>query len=165
MAIVGISNAGLETVMADRISPEERSRTMRAVRRKDTQPELFVRHALHANGFRFRLHRADLPGKPDLVLPKFRTSVFVHGCFWHGHNCRRGKRPDTRREFWGRKIGGNIARDRRVCAALKDAGWTTVTIWTCELCEKTEKLIRDLRRRTISQSQNAQDTRRRKWQA
>jgi DNA mismatch endonuclease, patch repair protein len=148
--------------VTDKVTPEERSRMMRAVRRTDTKPEVFVRHALHANGFRFRLHRADLPGKPDIVLPKFRMAIFIHGCFWHGHDCRRGKRPDTRKEFWNKKIDSNMERDRRACTALTEFGWSAVTIWTCELREKTEHLISDLRRRAIKQISSSPGTRHRR---
>jgi DNA mismatch endonuclease (patch repair protein) len=134
--------------MTDTVTPGERSRMMSAVRGTDTKPELFVRRALHAKGFRFRLHRADLPGRPDLVLPRFRTVVFIHGCFWHGHHCRRGKLPDTRKEFWERKIRGNVERDCRAQSALTELGWSVITIWTCELEDKTDQLISTLRQVT-----------------
>ena len=107
--------------MTDRITREQRSRMMSAVRGKNTLPELSVRKALFAAGFRYRLHDRKLPGKPDIVLRKHRTVVMVHGCFWHGHSCPRGKRPDVNRAFWDRKIDSNIARDRKVQAALKAA--------------------------------------------
>ncbi len=135
--------------MTDRVTPEERSRMMSAVRGSNTKPELFVRQELHANGFSFRLHRADLPGKPDLVLPRFRIAVFVNGCFWHGHHCKRGKLPETRKDFWERKIRGNIDRDRRARAALTKAGWSVVTIWTCKIEPQTKKLISTLRHRRV----------------
>jgi DNA mismatch endonuclease, patch repair protein len=99
---------------------------------KDTKPELIVRKTLHAMGFRYRLHRMDLPGNPDIVLPKYRTVVFVHGCFWHGHCCRRGKRPSTRVEFWNSKIDGNICRDIQVRRQLQAREWRVFTIWECQ---------------------------------
>src|SRR5262245_34234702 len=98
--------------MADRFTAEQRSRNMSRVRGRDTQPEIIVRKLLHRLGYRFRLHRKGLPGKPDIVLPKYRTAIFVHGCFWHGHpGCRRSARPTTNVEFWNRKIDGNVERD------------------------------------------------------
>lgn len=106
----------------DRVLPEARSRMMAAVKGKDTKPEMIVRRALHAAGHRFRLHRDDLPGRPDLVLPRHRMAVFVHGCFWHGHHCRRGKRPSTNVDFWGPKLDRNIERDRAARAALEATG-------------------------------------------
>src|SRR5690348_80348 len=104
--------------MADRISPAARSRNMSRVRGKDTQPELRVRRLLHAAGYRFRLHRKDLPGRPDLVLPRHRVAIFVHGCFWHGHpDCKRATIPATRTEFWTSKINRNRERDTAAVAA------------------------------------------------
>lgn len=120
--------------MTDVFSPAQRSTVMRAVRGRDTGPEMRVRRALHAAGFRFRLQRADLPGKPDLVLPRHRLAVFVHGCFWHGHDCARGRRmPKTNAAYWQAKIARNKARDATVQAALCAAGWTPVIIWECAL--------------------------------
>ncbi len=104
------------------------------VRSKDTGIEKFVRSELHRKGFRFRKNVASLPGRPDIVLPKYRTIVFVHGCFWHGHeNCKASKLPETRRDFWERKIFGNIERDAKHVKALKDDGWKVLTIWECTL--------------------------------
>src|SRR5690349_6557163 len=97
---------------------------MSRVRGRDTAPELRVRCALHAAGFRFRLHRRDLPGRPDIVLPAFRTAVFVHGCFWHAHDCPRGRRPASNSAFWAAKLEKNVARDRDAAAALVWLGWT-----------------------------------------
>ena len=118
---------------ADSVAPEVRSRMMAGIRGKDTQPELAVRSALHARGFRFRLHRRDLPGNPDLVFPKHRAVVFVHGCFWHGHDCHLFRWPKTRPEFWRRKIESNVERDRRRHIELVSSGWRVATIWECVL--------------------------------
>jgi DNA mismatch endonuclease (patch repair protein) len=111
----------------------ERSRIMRSVKGKDTTPELVVRRWLHAHGYRFRLHRKDLPGRPDIVLPGRRALIFVHGCFWHGHDCPRGDRqPKANADYWRKKIDGNIARDRRHLDALAEMGWRTLIVWECE---------------------------------
>jgi DNA mismatch endonuclease (patch repair protein) len=109
---------------------------MAAIRGKDTKPEIVVRTALHALGYRFRLHRRDLPGTPDIVLPKYRTVIFVHGCFWHSHDCRYGKvAPATRSEFWSYKRAGTVARDQRKMETLEAEGWRVLTIWECETKE------------------------------
>lgn len=106
---------------------------MSRVRTCDTAAELAVRRALHRMGLRFRLHRNDLPGKPDLVLPRFRLAVFVHGCFWHQHpGCRRARRPATNIDFWNRKLDCNTERDRLVVGALAERGWRTMVVWECE---------------------------------
>jgi DNA mismatch endonuclease, patch repair protein len=119
--------------MADVFAPEQRSAVMRAVKSRDTAPEMKVRKAAHALGLRFRLNRADLPGKPDLVFPAKRTALFVHGCFWHGHNCPRGARmPQTNRAYWQAKISRNMVRDKASLAALKKLGWTPRVIWECQ---------------------------------
>ncbi|WP_184160771.1 very short patch repair endonuclease [Sphingomonas kyeonggiensis] len=118
----------------DRISSEKRSANMRAVRNRDTKPEIRVRSILHRAGYRFRLHRRDLPGSPDIVLPRYGTAIFVHGCFWHGHEgCRRSKLPSTRTDFWQSKIGRNKERDETARAALIERGYRVVTLWECEL--------------------------------
>ncbi|MGP2492643.1 very short patch repair endonuclease [Mesorhizobium sp. PUT5] len=119
--------------MPDKLTSESRSRLMSRIGGKNTAPELTVRKALHAAGYRFRLHRRDLPGTPDIVLPRYRSAIFVHGCFWHGHDCPRGRLPVTRTEFWETKIRGNQARDARNKKALEARGWQVLTIWTCEL--------------------------------
>jgi len=106
---------------------------MRAIRSKNTKPELLVRRALHAAGYRFRLHVANLPGKPDIVLPKYRTVIFVHGCFWHGHNCKYFRLPQTRPEFWKTKIEANQARDTNNIAKLNQLGWQVILIWECAI--------------------------------
>jgi DNA mismatch endonuclease (patch repair protein) len=117
----------------DRYSRRQRSEIMSAVRKTDTAPEMRVRRLLHRLGFRFRLHRRDLPGKPDVVLPKHRTAVFVHGCFWHCHDCPKGTlKPATNRRFWAKKLADNLARDTRNRMALEARGWRVLVIWECE---------------------------------
>ncbi len=117
---------------------------MAAVRTADTAPELYVRRELFAAGFRFRLHVSGLPGRPDIVLPRYRLAVFVHGCFWHGHACARGKRPASNIAFWNAKIDANTRRDKRDRADLKSAGWRSVVIWQCELETASRRLLRRL---------------------
>lgn len=112
---------------------EARSRNMAAIRGKDTGPEMVLRRALHREGFRYRLHVRALPGRPDIVLPRYCLAIFVHGCFWHHHNCEAFVWPMTRAAFWREKIDGNVARDRIVRAALRRAGWRTMVVWECEL--------------------------------
>ena len=112
---------------------------MRAVKGRDTGPELAVRRMLHARGYRYRLHRKDLPGKPDMTFPSRRKVVFVHGCFWHGHFCPRGARmPKTNAAYWRAKIGRNSERYEAQRAALRDAGWSVLTVWECELRREAE---------------------------
>lgn len=106
---------------------------MSGIRGRNTKPELLIRKALHAHGFRYRIHHTRLPGKPDIVLPRFRAVVLVHGCFWHGHDCPLFQLPGTRTEFWREKITRNQARDREVTAALSDSGWRCATVWECSL--------------------------------
>ena len=119
---------------AEEIVSSVRSRNMAAIRGKDTAPELAVRRILHAMGLRFRLHRKDLPGRPDIVLPKHRTVVFVHGCFWHRHKgCRYTTTPKTRQEFWQTKFAANVERDRRNRTDLQQLGWRVIVVWECEL--------------------------------
>ena len=118
---------------------------MAAVGQKDTKPEIVLRRLLHRAGFRFRLHRRDLPGRPDLVLAKYRAVVFVHGCFWHRHpGCRRASTPQTRREFWEAKFATNVARDERVSDALTADGWRVFTVWECGLTADPVTLADDL---------------------
>ena len=110
-----------------------RSKIMRAVGRVDTKPEMVVRRMLHQLGFRFRLHRKELPGTPDIVLPKYRTAIFVHGCFWHRHrNCRKATIPKTRVAFWANKFEQNVERDRRTVRSLRQEGWSVLIVWECE---------------------------------
>lgn len=114
-------------------SGASRSDIMRAVKRAHTRPEIVVRQALHALGLRFRLHRRDLPGSPDIVLPKFRTVVFVHGCFWHRHSdCRYATTPKSRQEYWLPKFEANVERDARKEAQLRELGWRVLVMWECE---------------------------------
>lgn len=119
--------------MVDRLDPAARSRLMAKIGPKNTAPELAVRRAAHAAGFRFRLHRRDLPGTPDLVFPRFRAAIFVHGCFWHGHGCAKGRLPKSREDYWVPKIEANRTRDAAKAAALEAAGWRVLTIWQCEI--------------------------------
>lgn len=122
-----------------------RSDIMRAVKRAHTGPEIVVRRALHALGLRFRLHRRDLPGSPDIVLPRFRTVVFVHGCFWHRHlGCRYASVPKSRQEYWLPKFKANVERDAKKEAQLRELGWRVLVIWECET-RKTVELDERLR--------------------
>lgn len=131
--------------MTDCFTHEERSRVMSRVKGRDTQPEKTVRRLLHAMGYRFRLHRRDLPGKPDIVLPRHRKVIFIHGCFWHGHtNCRRALRPQTNAEFWNKKLDSNIKRDEETQAKLKSLGWDVLVIWQCEMRD-LENLRRNIK--------------------
>lgn len=112
-----------------------RSRNMAAIGPKDTAPELLVRRFLHSQGFRFRLHRKDLPGRPDIVLPKYRAVVMVNGCFWHHHGCKNSVWPRTRKEFWRAKIEATVDRDRRTVRMLRALGWRVIVVWECEASE------------------------------
>ena len=127
----------------DVFTPEKRSEVMSRIRGRDTKPELALRSMLHRLGYRFTVNgpkNQSLPGKPDLVLPKYRTVIFVHGCFWHGHeNCRHFRLPKSRRAFWKAKIEGNQARDLRNETALRHLGWHVVTIWECALRKKSDR--------------------------
>ena len=119
--------------MTDVHTREQRSRNMAAIKGRNTKPEMRVRSLLHSLGYRFRIHRKDLPGKPDIVLPKYRTVIFVHGCFWHSHDCRYGKVvPATRPEFWAEKRNGTVERDLRRRRELEMDGWRVITVWECE---------------------------------
>lgn len=119
--------------MTDVLTPEQRRLNMSRVRSRNTRPEMLVRRGLHALGYRFRLHRRDLPGRPDLVLPSHRVALFVHGCFWHGHDCELFRLPATRSEFWARKISGNKARDQKALLELAARGWRTMIVWECAI--------------------------------
>lgn len=126
---------------------------MRAVKSQDTKPELIVRRLVHGLGYRFRLHRRELPGKPDLVLPKYRTVIFVNGCFWHAHDCKRGARlPKANAAYWQTKIARNVDRDRQNLLLLRESGWTPVVIWECELKDLVrlrKRVLRSLKERTL----------------
>jgi DNA mismatch endonuclease (patch repair protein) len=130
--------------MADRLSPARRSENMRRIPSKGTNPEMFVRRFVHAQGFRYRLHVSGLPGKPDLVFPKLRKVIFVHGCFWHLHkSCSEGRIPESRRDYWEPKLIKNVERDRKHLASLRKLGWRALVIWECEIknSERTEERI------------------------
>ena len=129
--------------MPDVVDKETRSRMMAGIRGKDTRPELFIRRGLHAMGFRYRLHAERLPGKPDLVFPKYRAVIFVNGCFWHGHDCHLFRWPSMRIEFWRNKIGRTIERDKENNAALMESGWRVLRIWECAI-KGREKLPPEL---------------------
>ncbi len=119
--------------MDDRLTTDARSAHMRLIRGRNTQPEIRVRKLLHALGYRFRLHIRDLPGSPDVVLPRHRTALFVHGCFWHQHTgCRLARKPKSRPEYWLPKLERNSIRDHEANARLHDLGWRSVTVWECE---------------------------------
>lgn len=136
--------------MADVFSREKRRDIMARIKGENTAPELYVRQLIHALGYRFRLHRSDLPGKPDIVLPGHGKAIFVHGCFWHGHpGCQRATLPQTNYEFWKRKIEGNRARDRRVKRELRKLGWDVLEIWQCQIRKPAaleRRLLRFLQR-------------------
>ena len=122
---------------------EQRSRNMSAIKSKNTKPEIAVRKVLHSMGYRFRLHRKDLPGSPDIVLPKYKTVIFVHGCFWHRHeNCKYASTPKTRQEFWEAKFRENINRDKLNQENLSSKGWKIIIVWECEIKDKN-LLIKD----------------------
>ncbi|MHC9016823.1 very short patch repair endonuclease [Stenotrophomonas bentonitica] len=124
--------------MVDSLTPEQRSAQMSRIRGSNTKLEVLVRKGLHARGLRYRLGGAKLPGRPDIVLPRHRTVVFVHGCFWHGHDCPLYRLPKTRPEFWADKIGSNRIRDQRVAAELEARGWRVLTVWECSLRGQSE---------------------------
>lgn len=131
--------------MTDVHQPLVRSFNMSKIRSKDTKPELLIRKFLHSKGFRYRLHKRSLPGTPDLVLPRYNTVIFIHGCFWHGHTgCKYFIIPGTRSNWWAEKIGKNQKKDNESIALLRNAGWNVIVIWECEL--KSEKRDRTLQR-------------------
>ena len=120
----------------DCLTPEQRRRNMSAIKGRDTKPEILLRKLLHSLGYRFRIQRKDLPGRPDIVLPRYKTAIFVNGCFWHRHEgCKYVSTPSTNSEFWEKKFASNVDRDARNYAALKALGWHVVIIWECEVKE------------------------------
>lgn len=119
--------------MADTRTPDQRRRIMKAVKNKNTGPELVVRKALTGLGYRYRLHRKDLPGSPDIAMIGRKKAIFVHGCFWHGHGCQKGRAPKSKLEYWGPKLKANRERDERKARELRDLGWSVMTVWQCEL--------------------------------
>ncbi|KAF1694928.1 very short patch repair endonuclease [Pseudoxanthomonas koreensis] len=131
----------------DRLTSERRSWLMSRIGSRNTKPELALRSLLHRLGYRFRLHRRDLPGTPDVVLPGRRTVIFVHGCFWHGHACKRSKMPKSRIDYWGPKIDANRRRDARKRRMLRALGWRVLTVWECELKDSgklSDRIVRML---------------------
>jgi len=138
--------------MIDIVDRETRSRMMSGIRSHDTRPEMIVRRALHAAGFRYRLHVRDLPGTPDIVLPRYHVVIFVHGCFWHRHQkCPLAAIPATRPDFWQKKFDRNIERDRHACLQLLHSGWRIITVWECGLRNNPEET-------TEAVMQNIKDT-------
>lgn len=119
--------------MVDVLTPEQRRLNMSRIRSKDTKPEMLIRRGLHARGLRYRLNDRALPGRPDLVFPKYHTAVFIHGCFWHAHGCALSKLPATRQDFWRTKLTANAVRDCKAVDALKAVGWRVLVIWECAL--------------------------------
>lgn len=118
--------------MADTRTPEQRRRIMQAVGTKDTGPEWIVRRLLHKHGYRYRLHPKLLPGKPDIVLRGRKKAIFVHGCFWHAHNCDKGRAPKSKLDYWGPKLAANVERDAKKAGELEALGWSVLTVWQCQ---------------------------------
>jgi DNA mismatch endonuclease (patch repair protein) len=123
--------------MSDVVSTEKRSQMMSGIRSKDTKPEIQIRKGLHARGYRYRLHESNLPGKPDLTLKKHNAVIFVHGCFWHVHECHLFKWPKTREDWWREKLSGNVKKDKENIDSLLDSGWRVLIVWECALKGKT----------------------------
>lgn len=130
--------------MPDVLTPEQRRLNMSRVRGRDTKPEMLIRRGLHARGLRYRLHDRRLPGRPDLVFPRYGAVVFVHGCFWHAHGCALSKLPATRREFWQAKLANNAARDSKALQALGTLGWRVLVIWECAMRGPGRRLEEDV---------------------
>ena len=139
---VDTSTADDETT--DVLTPEQRRLVMSRIRGKDTKPEMLIRRGLHGRGLRYRLDGTGIPGKPDMVFPKYRTVVFVHGCFWHGHGCSLFKWPKTRAAFWQTKINRNMERDQEALAALRADGWRALVVWECALKGKYRRAQPDV---------------------
>ncbi|WP_082446698.1 very short patch repair endonuclease [Sphingomonas sp. Leaf226] len=142
--------------MVDTRSPEQRRRIMQAVKTKDTGPEWVVRRFLHSRGYRYRLHPKNLPGRPDIVLPGRRLAIFVHGCFWHSHDCPKGRAPKSKLDYWGPKLEANRERDIRKASELEGMGWTVLTIWQCET--KDEAVLAKKLLSALACEQNAIDS-------
>ena len=137
--------------MADVHTPEQRSYNMSRIRSKNTKPEELVRKYLFAQGFRYRKNDSRLPGKPDIVLPKYKTVIFINGCFWHGHKCRRGHLPEANHDFWAEKIHRNMARDQENYMNLEALGWTVLVIWQCEIKRSNRERLLDKLREFMEQ--------------
>lgn len=135
---------GFRVVMTDTVDKQTRSRMMAGIKGRNTRPERLLRQLLHRSGFRFRLHPRQLPGRPDIVLPKYRTAIFVHGCFWHRHHgCHYTSTPSTRPEFWAEKFSKNIERDGRNCRQLQESDWRVLIVWECGLKHDPENSLRE----------------------
>ena len=138
LSLLSTSSVATSPVMADKLTVAQRSVNMSRIRSRDTKPELVVRRMLHRLGYRYRLHRRDLPGKPDLVFGPRRKAIFVHGCFWHQHaECREGRAPGSNTEYWAPKLARNVERDEAARSALAERGWSSATVWECELADLT----------------------------
>ncbi|MDR0605927.1 MAG: DNA mismatch endonuclease Vsr [Bacteroidales bacterium] len=142
--------------MPDIYSKQKRSDIMSHISGKETKSEILVRKFLFANGFRFRKNVKNLSGKPDIVLPKYKTIIFIHGCFWHGHSCKRGVLPTTNVEFWKTKINANVERDKRNISKLKKQEWKVIVIWQCEI---TNSILRESRLQTLIADINSRNVR------
>lgn len=131
----------------DKLDALHRSENMRRIRSKNTEPEMLLRSVLHRKGYRFRIHRKDLPGKPDIIFASRRKAVFVHGCFWHQHSaCREGRIPGSRQEYWKPKLARNIERDEIAVQSLLELGWKVLVVWECELMDELEKSAKRVQR-------------------
>ena len=131
--------------MADKLTKKQRSRNMSRITGKNTKPEILLRSLLHREGFRFRLHDKQLPGKPDIVLPRYRTVIFVNGCFWHRHkNCKFAYMPKSRKRFWSTKFERTVKRDQEKQEALTNMNWQVIVVWECELKKQREKIVADI---------------------
>ena len=137
--------------MADVFSAEKRSAVMSAIRSKDTKPEIAIRSALHRLGYRFRLHVSTMPGRPDIVLPRYATAIQIRGCFWHGHTCPDGHLPNSRRDYWIPKLSKNQNRDRRNDSKLRRSGWSLLIVWECQCTpSKLSKTIKRIERHLLN---------------
>lgn len=142
----------------DIVSPEKRSSMMSGIRGKDTKPEIKIRKALYSRGYKYRLHSAKVHGKPDIIMKKYNAVIFVHGCFWHGHDCSLFRLPKTRTEFWGNKINGNRERDKTVSALLREEGWRVATIWECSMKGRGKMEFDDLMNRLTKWIESDEET-------